>query len=279
MPSLKLDDGEIYYEVRGSEGKWLTFIHGAYASHRWWKFQVDELSKDYRTLALDLRGHGNSSPLRNKVTLDKLAEDVHKLHEHLGIKETVLIGWSLGGMVSMKYAILYPEVVRGLVLISTRMRRRRFFRILAAANNLMARLRSMLDFMMIADSMEKSIPDYEKELREALKKGLPEDVPLDYLEDLTKDFLRASFKESFDFIVKSIANFRLDDGVRNIRAPTLIMVGDKDSRTPPKLSEEIHRNIANSKLKIIPGGSHYMIVEQPSVINAEIRRFLKEIGY
>lgn len=280
MPLFKLEDGEIYYEVKGDSERWLSFIHGAYASHKWWKFQVDEFSKDYKVLTLDLRGHGNSSPLSSKISLEKLTEDLHKLHKHLGIEEIVLIGWSLGGMVAMKYAILYPEMVKGLVLISTRMSKRRFFKIRVTITNLMTRLISMLDFMMLTDFMErKPIPDYEKEFKEALSKGLSKDIPIDYLEEIAKDFLRSSFKESYGFIVKSVAEFWLDESVRKIKAPTLIMVGDKDDRTPVKFSEEINSNIANSRLKIITNGSHYMIVEQPSIVNAEIKCFLKEINY
>jgi len=58
MPFVDVENGKLYYEIAG-EGRWLVLTHGARATHEWWRCQVPELSKGYRVLSLDVRGHGN----------------------------------------------------------------------------------------------------------------------------------------------------------------------------------------------------------------------------
>lgn len=280
MPHLRLRDGHIYYEVHGESGEWITFIHGAFASHKWWKLQAEEFSKSYRVLTFDLRGHGSSSPLSHKASLEEFVEDLHTLHRHLGVEKTALVGWSLGGMVAMKYAVTHPDVVRALILISTRMRRRRFYRVRATVTSLVARLSTMLEFAQLIEPMQlREVPDYCEEFRRALRNGVSREVPLEYLEEIVRDFMQSSARESYGLIVKGIGSFDLSHELNRIKAPTLILVGDMDDRTPVKFSHEIHSRIVGSRLKVIRGGSHYMIVEQPRLVNLEIEGFLRELGY
>ena len=59
-PFINVNGCNIYCEVYGNSGSWLTFIHGAWASSKWWFNQVNEFSKNYKVLTIDLRGHGKS---------------------------------------------------------------------------------------------------------------------------------------------------------------------------------------------------------------------------
>lgn len=92
------DGAKIYYEDHG-EGQPILLVHGWLCSSKFWQRNVPELAKMFRVVTLDLRGHGNSSKELTGHTIEQYARDVWQLINHLGLHETVLVGWSLGGPV------------------------------------------------------------------------------------------------------------------------------------------------------------------------------------
>lgn len=117
MPFVEVEDGRLYYAVSG-KGRPLVLIHGAWASHEWWRWQVPELSQSYQIIAVDIRGHGRSSRLEGAYSVDGFARDLEILLKKVGINETALIGWSMGGMISMHYCLQSPAKVKALTLIA-----------------------------------------------------------------------------------------------------------------------------------------------------------------
>ena len=99
---------KIYYEDHG-EGQPILLVHGWLCSSRFWQKNVPELAKEFRVVTVDLRGHGNSSKALTGQTIRQYARDVREVIEHLGLQETVLVGWSLGGPVVLSY---YEQYVR-----------------------------------------------------------------------------------------------------------------------------------------------------------------------
>jgi pimeloyl-ACP methyl ester carboxylesterase len=83
VPFIEVEDGRLYYDV-SSKRPSLVLIHGAWASREWWRWQVPELSKDYQVLSLDVRGHGQSSPLRGAYSVDGFAEDLEIFLKEIG---------------------------------------------------------------------------------------------------------------------------------------------------------------------------------------------------
>jgi pimeloyl-ACP methyl ester carboxylesterase len=96
------DGAKIYYEDQG-EGRPILLVHGWLCSSRFWQKNVPELANAFRVVTLDLRGHGNSSKTLTGHTIGQYARDLRELIEHLGLQETVLVGWSLGGPVILSY--------------------------------------------------------------------------------------------------------------------------------------------------------------------------------
>lgn len=105
------------YEVKG-EGRPILFLHGWGMSSRVWKYQVERLSEKFKTVTLDLRGHGGSSP-SDDYTFEALARDVKEFIEGLSLGPASLVGWSMGGSVAMMVANKFPEIVSTLVLVNT----------------------------------------------------------------------------------------------------------------------------------------------------------------
>jgi pimeloyl-ACP methyl ester carboxylesterase len=96
------DHVKLYYEDRG-KGKPVVLIHGLTASRRHFKKQIPLLSRNYRVIACDLRGHGDSDRPRDGLTLPRLAKDISELIAHLDLQDVSLVGWSLGAHVIFEY--------------------------------------------------------------------------------------------------------------------------------------------------------------------------------
>ena len=109
---------DIVYNARGS-GRPLAFLHPIGMRGEFWQPVIDELGDGYRTLAIDLRGHGESGVNDGPFSLDDLSNDVADLIGAKGEAGAVVIGCSLGGMVAQGVAIKIPHLLGGLVLAGT----------------------------------------------------------------------------------------------------------------------------------------------------------------
>jgi pimeloyl-ACP methyl ester carboxylesterase len=100
---LEAEDGaKIYYEDRGT-GRPIVLVHGWTCSSRFWRKNVPELEREFRVVTPDLRGHGNSSKTLTGHTIGQYARDVRRVIEQLGLQDTFLAGWSMGGPVVLSY--------------------------------------------------------------------------------------------------------------------------------------------------------------------------------
>ncbi|MFH2131838.1 MAG: alpha/beta fold hydrolase [bacterium] len=107
--------------VEKGKGEALVFLHGFTGSHADWAAQVAVTSAQYRTIAVDHRGHGQSAAPDSKTaySINIFADDVYALLGKLGIDRCCLVGHSMGGFMSLQLAIDHPEMIRGLVLVDT----------------------------------------------------------------------------------------------------------------------------------------------------------------
>lgn len=267
-------DNEIYYEVYG-EGRPILLIHGAWASHEWWRMQIPEFSKMYKVIAMDVRGHGKSARLDKPTTVQKLAQDVDKVLNALGISELVLIGWSMGGMISTQYYFDHPERVKGLVLISSRLHKRPKMLLEAYLRTFREMFSLFMDF---ADFEGFESLKYEdqvsKEVQKMFSPNTDPEVVKWAVEDLTKNRRR-----DYLTIVRTLARYDASDKLHMIKIPMLIIVGDRDERTPPEFARKIHEKVPHSKLVIVEGHGHYVLLERPDIVNKEILSFLESISY
>lgn len=102
------DKARIYYEDRGT-GIPVVFIPGHMCTSRFFEKNAEALSKACRVVTMDPRGFGNSSKVLHGNDVERHCDDIRELMEFLGLKDTILIGWSLGGSIAMMYAHKYHE--------------------------------------------------------------------------------------------------------------------------------------------------------------------------
>lgn len=107
---------------------------------------------------------------------------------------------------------------------------------------------------------------------------LARDAPSEVIEWVTNELAAVPTKAYFE-VARSIWNWDAEDRLREIDAPTLIIVGENDVATPPRFSQVLHEEIPDSRLVVVRGASHYVAMEQSGLVNSEIVRFLEEVGY
>ncbi|UCG94460.1 MAG: alpha/beta hydrolase [Candidatus Aerophobus sp.] len=280
MPFVEVEDGRLFYEVSG-KGRPLVLIHGAWASHEWWRWQVPELSLHYRVYSLDVRGHGQSTTLQRPYSVEGFTRDLEIFLQTVGIDEVALIGWSMGGIISMQYCLNHPAKVRALVLIATRGHRNPSLKRKIIFHSLQARLSLLMDFTAprkydrVTNAFaSQSRSRLEREVRDMLSPTAPREVF-----DWIMAELAHNPRQNYFEVAKSIWDWGVAKELKKIIVPTLIMVGEEDDRTPPRFSRLLHSEIPYSKLVIVKNASHYLTLERAELVNSEIITFLKSLDY
>ncbi len=105
----------LYHKIYG-EGEPLIILHGLYGMSDNWTSIAKVLQTHFKVILVDLRNHGKS-PKSNQHNYTYMAEDINTLCEHLNIKNTYLIGHSMGGKVAMTFASMHPEKIRKLIIV------------------------------------------------------------------------------------------------------------------------------------------------------------------
>ena len=249
------DNCMINYQVQGS-GFPLIFIHGWAASQNFWKFQVEYFKEQYKVILFDLRGHGNSCK-NAKLSVNSFVNDLEDLVNLLKLNSFVLIGHSLGTMISMIYAHKHPDKVKGLVLIGA------FSKI---DTSLKARVeRAVLKFL-IRHAQERAAQMTKKIL-------FHPDTP----EEIIEFVMQESSKTPVDKVIECMEAIEKTDITRivpNISTPVLLLYGEAEKTISKSIRDYLASNLNVKKVVYIPKAGHNAMLENPSRVNKEIEDFL-----
>lgn len=108
-------DISLYYQEQG-EGEPLFLLHGNGEDSTYFANQISFFSDRYRVIAVDTRGHGKSPRGTAPFTMEQFAKDLHSLIEKLQIQRGIILGFSDGANIAMKFALKYPDQVKALIL-------------------------------------------------------------------------------------------------------------------------------------------------------------------
>jgi len=109
---------KISYSDTG-KGTSIVFLHGFLENSTMWNEHILELSKKHRVICVDLLGHGDTDCLGYVHTMEDMADAVHHVLHELKLRKVVLVGHSMGGYVALAFAELYPDMMKGLVLVNS----------------------------------------------------------------------------------------------------------------------------------------------------------------
>jgi 3-oxoadipate enol-lactonase len=251
---------ETYYELHGREGApWLVLSHSLACSVCMWDPQIEALKGNYRILAYDTRGHGASDAPKGEYTLEMLADDLKALLEALGARDPHYCGLSMGGMIGQTFALKYPGVLRTLVLADT-------------TSRLPAEVLPTWT-QRIQVAQEKGMqplvqPTLERWFTEGFRKSNPEPVAA------IGKLIAATPVPGYVGCCHAIPKVNTTARLKEIKAPILVVCGDKDPGTPPAMSQEIHDNAPGSKLVWIPDAAHLSNLEKPAAFTQALQGFV-----
>lgn len=259
---IKANNINIEYTLTGKEdAPAIVLSHSLACNLCMWNPQLEMLKKDYRVLAYDTRGHGNSEVTDGPYTLDQLADDVIAMLNELKIDQFHWVGLSMGGMIGQSLGLRYAERLIKLVLCDTLSKQPEEAHPIWAARIEAAQQQGMAPLAQ---------PTMERWFTANYRENNPDAVNF-----IHKQFL-ATKPEGYTACCQAIMELNYLDQLSKIELPTLVMVGDSDNATPVSASRAIHENIKGSQLEIIPAAAHLSNMEQPDIFNALLTNFLKK---
>ena len=263
---VEVNGATIYYQAEGdAEDPVMVLVHGYPLDHGLFREQLDGLSDDYRVIAVDLRGYGQSTAPDDDATIETYADDVLDVMTELGVEQAVIGGMSMGGPIVLSMYDMAPDRFRGMLLIDT---------IAAAANEIeQGTWMGTVDFLQ-ANGVEPLPPLLIDEMLTGPTRMENPELA-DYLIGLMREAsLDAALAGARALAGRPDFQPLLDD----IDVPVLVLVGVQDSIYPFEISQRMADTIGdNATLEILDGANHAAIIEVADAANAAIRDWAGDI--
>lgn len=260
----EVDGGRLYYETSGN-GPAIVLIHAGFLDRRMWDPQIPVFSKTHRVIRYDVRGFGKSDIARNTYSDYK---DLRALLYHLRVKTVSLVGVSNGGRIAADFAVEYPSMLDHLVLVSP----------------------GMSGYKSSGTEEDKLWEEFDNQMKpqeEADREGRAADaVEMDVnawasaQTPANRERIRQIALDNFHVHVENPWKLQVPPEPRTfqrlsqIRAPTLVVIGDRDVRPQILLTDNIHSHIPGSRRVMIQGADHIVNMSKPDEFNSTVLEFL-----
>ena len=258
MPTITTGGQTLFYEDTGGNGPVVVFSHGLLMDRTMFAPQVAALSKNYRVISWDERGHGNTGDAATPFSYYDSAADLVGLLQQLSIPRAVFAGMSQGGYLSLRAAIRYPQTVAGLILIDTQ----------ALPEN------------------PVTLPHYTQLINGWVANGL-DDQTAAMLEHIilgagfaNAPVWKAKWKKVSPANLLQIFNTLvtrddITESLQQINVPALVIHGDADNAIPLAHAEEMAKRLPQATLKVIPGAGHAANLTHAALVTPLIEAFLE----
>jgi 3-oxoadipate enol-lactonase len=259
MRIADLGDVLLHYADEG-EGAPVVFANALGTDLRLWEAVLPLLPRGLRVIRYDKRGHGLSSCPPAPYSMGALVSDAERLLDHLGVRDCVFVGLSIGGMIAQGLAVKRMDQVRAMVLSNTAAKigtRETWEQRIAAVRA--GGIDSLADSVM------------ERWFSKAFR-ATPE-------LHLWRNMLVRQPAEGYIGCCAAISGTDLYTPTAALGLPTLAIAGSEDGSTPPDLVRETADLVKGSRFHLIRGAGHLPCVERPEEFAAVLTAFLKDVGH
>ena len=257
---------ELYYEIHG-EGPPLVLVMGiGYDATLWGLHQVPALSTDFEVIVFDNRDVGRSSKATAPYSIADMADDVAGLLDALDIARAHLLGISMGSMIGQEFAIRHPERLQRLLLTGT------------GAGNARSRFDPISTWSFVkshdAEGLAFAAQQFVWLFSEQFRRNHEAvEQTLQMLGSNPNPVAADAYERQANAYVQHDALDRLNQ----VKAPTLVVAGERDRLTPPWIGREVADAIPGAEFRLVegPGASHVLPFERPDEFNEIARAFLQ----
>jgi 3-oxoadipate enol-lactonase len=255
---LRLSSGFALGYSDGGSGRPVVFLHPVGTRRAFWAPVIDRLGSNYRSIAVDFRGHGDSDVPHDPFTLDDLADDVVALLRALKTTNVVVVGCSMGGMVAQGIALKAPELLSGMVLAGT-------------------------NYMQTAESakaMSRRAEDAQKGMAAVVDTTLSRWFPAAFhtahpdVVEIVRGWLLEDDPVVFAWCWQAIAKLNYEAGLRKITIPALLIRGSEDASSSEERMRAMSSLLLGSRFVAMPEAGHLAPLEQPEVFADLLRGFI-----
>jgi len=259
MSYADLGQVRLYYVIDGpADAPVLVLSNSLGTCADMWARQVPALSRHFRVLRYDTRGHGKSSMPPGEYSFAQLAGDVAELLDHLDISQADFCGLSMGGPTGLQLALDHPQRVRRLVLSNTAAR-------IGSAESWSARIEAVSQ-----SGLETLAPALvERWLSAGFRAADPG------LTQVLVDMLRRTSNDGYSANCAALRDANLRGRLGEIKAPTLVIAGTQDPATTPQNGRDLAAGIAGARYVELDT-SHISNWEQPEAYTRAVADFLTE---
>lgn len=260
MPFVTTNGARIYWRVDGRADQPTLLMGNSLGTDMYvWEPIMPALTRLYRVVRMDWRGHGASDAPAGNYTIASLAQDVLAVADAAGTKEFDYIGLSIGGMIGMHLAADSPQRIRRLVISNSSAK---------TAEDVWAGRINTVKEQGIAGIVEASLGRYFTERYRARNTAHAASV---------RAHLESMSVTGYLGCCAAIRDMDLRPALKNIVCPTLIIAGKQDQSTPMSMAELLHAGIAGSQLAVF-NAAHFTHSEFPSGFVRTVLGFLRQTG-
>jgi len=261
----KINGINIAYDDAGS-GPAVLLVHGYPLCRRMWRPQAEALREaGYRVIAPDLRGFGDSESGDAPFSMDRFADDMAGLLDHLGIEQAAVAGMSMGGYVLLNLLERHPRRIAAALFVVTRAgaddpagKNKRTALADEVRRGRPQAVGEAFRGVLFAEQTPARMPGIVAEVEGMMASADPQGLAGGLL----------AMRERKDY-APSLPSFRL---------PCLVIGAEQDRAIPPDQSEALAAGLPDSTLRLLPGGGHMVNLEQPEAFNAALVEFLDGLG-
>lgn len=265
---VEIDGLRLHVQDYGASGKPpMLCVHGGGANGHWFDFVVAAFTADYHVRAVDLRGHGdsdwdNSSP--PNYDYSRHAADIHELTEKLDLRDFVLVGHSMGGMISIVYAATYPGRTKALIVVDS---------------NLVVTPERIAGFNAVANRPAREYATQEEFIANYRVRPGGSTVPAEALRHVAQNsgrrFDDGRWRHKVDR--KTYADRELIDSLalwNKIKIPALLMKGGLSTRMAPEAIAVVKERAPQVTMTVVPNADHHITLDNPEGFIRAAREFL-----
>lgn len=261
---VEINGAPLYYEVAG-EGYPLALVHAGVADGRMWDGHFEFFAQQYRVVRYDWRGYGKSAVPAMPFALH---EELAELLKHLGIARAHVVGISFGGQIALDFTLAHPEMVEKLVLVA------------ASPSGGKPALEQIAYGEAEDAALEAGDLDGATEITLRTWVDGPKRQPGE-VDPTVRERVRVMQREAYEIPVPDGADtIDLDPPaigrLSEVKAPTLVMVGDYDLQPQVEKSHLLASEIAGAQLVVFEGVAHMVNMEKPEEFNQQVLAFLSK---